>query len=132
MYRAIPVSELLDFLCDAVDAARVAAADSPEWLAAIDRAWDAILTQDTVSFHPVTHSLRIESLSRPGVFYEANGACQCEAFSYNGGVCTHRAAARLVRRALERYGERVIAAAPAALSRLETTDAQELVNELFA
>lgn len=115
MYTPIPVSELLDCLCEAVDAARVAAADSPAWLKAIDRGWDWLLTQDVVSFDGATHSLHIESSSRPGVFYEANGACGCEAFAFNGGICPHRAAARLVRRALERYGAKVIDAEMAEL-----------------
>lgn len=115
MYTLIPVSEILDALCEAVDAARVAAADNSDWLKAIDRGWDLILTQDALSYDPAAHSLYIESGSRPGTFYEANGVCGCEAFAFNGGVCPHRAAARLVRRALERYGAQVIEAEMAEL-----------------
>lgn len=111
MHRLIPVSFILDDLCAVVDAARASVTDE-RWLKAIDRAWDYLLNQDTVSWDADTHALTVESASEAGVFYTANGECQCDAYAAHK-ACWHRAAARLVRRALERYGERVIEAAPA-------------------
>lgn len=100
MYTAIRIADILDRLCIAHDAAVVCVTDA-SWLRAIDKAWGWLLQQDVIEFDPATHSLRMESESAPGTFYEANGACRCPAFTSGAGVCYHRAAARLVRRAME-------------------------------
>lgn len=97
--ETIQIASILDQLCEAVDAARLATNDS-RWLNAIDTAWGWLLEQDAVVYDAATHALTIESATRPGTFYTANGACQCEAFGKHN-ACWHRAAARLVRRATE-------------------------------
>jgi hypothetical protein len=101
-FTAIPVADILDDLCAAVDYARGVAPVGSGWLAAIDRAWDYLLQADTLAYDAERHALRVESATRDGVTYTANGDCQCEAFTRGDGVCWHRAGARLVRRALER------------------------------
>jgi hypothetical protein len=100
-FARIAVADLLDFLCEAVDAARVAAAGNTRWLNAIDAAWGWLLEQDAVSFDHTSHALRVESASEAGKVYIANGSCQCKSFAEHGNACWHRAGARLVRRALE-------------------------------
>lgn len=99
-FAPLVVAEILDSLVEAVDTARAAAGDNRPWQRAIDAAWDWLLQQDSISYDAATHALRVESATRPGRVYEANGSCSCEAFA-KGGACWHRAAARLVRRALE-------------------------------
>lgn len=99
-FAPVAVAELLDFIVDAVDTARQAAADSPRWLRAIDSAYDFILQQDVLSYDAAAHALRVESASEPGKVYESNGDCQCRAAEL-GNPCWHRAAARLVARAFE-------------------------------
>jgi hypothetical protein len=94
------IADILDFIVEAVDAARVSAAGNQRWLNAIDAGYDDLLQADTIAFDVATHAIRIESASEPGKFYTANGDCQCEAFA-RGIPCRHRAAARIVRRALE-------------------------------
>lgn len=93
------IADILDFLVGAVDAARVAAAGNRRWLNAIDNGYDDLLQAEAVEFDTVARALRVES-STPGHFYIANGDCQCTAFR-RGEPCRHRAAARLIRRALE-------------------------------
>lgn len=85
------------------DTARKSAAEHVRWLHAIDRAVRELHTNAWIE--RTDHGLLIASPS--GKTYTANGACQCEAYSYNN-ACWHRAAARLVRR----YDEYL--AAPAA------------------
>jgi hypothetical protein len=97
-FTTIAVADLMDALCSAVDTAR-AATNDPRWLRAIDSAWDYILSVDTLDYDAATHSLRVPSASGNGE-YIANGACQCRAFEQSN-ACWHRAAARLVRRAIE-------------------------------
>ncbi len=97
-FSTLRTAALLDFLADAVDAARVAATDNVRWLNAIDAAWDHLLQQDVIEFDAAAHALVYRSES--GTTYHANGVCQCRAFA-EGQACKHRAAARLVRRALE-------------------------------
>lgn len=99
-FAPVAVAELLDFIVDAVDTARQAAAGSPRWLRAIDSAYDYLLQQDVLSYDAAAHALRVESASEPGKVYESNGDCQCRAAEL-GNPCWHRAAARLVRRAFE-------------------------------
>ena len=100
-FTPIAVADLLDHLCEARDLAAAAAASSPAWLRALSTAWGFILEADTLEYDAATHALRVESATRPGRTYVANGACACESFTKGNGVCWHRAAARLVRRALE-------------------------------
>jgi len=92
------IAALLDALCDAVDAARVAAAGDSRWLNGIDSGYSWLLEQDSISFDVERHELTFTSES--GNEYKANGICGCTAFQ-KGNPCRHRSAARLVRRALE-------------------------------
>ena len=92
------IAALLDQLVAAIDAARIAAAGNKRWSTAIETAASWLLEQDTITFDAERHELTVNSPS--GRTYHANGACQCEAFAQSN-ACWHRAAARLVRRALE-------------------------------
>ena len=92
-------NELLDAVTDAYDRALTHVED-PRWRKAIAAAFNQFLEADTVTFDVASHTLRIESLETPGLFYEANGRCQCEAAHYNN-PCLHRALARLLARAFE-------------------------------
>lgn len=100
-FTTIAVADIIDQLVEAVDAARTKAAGNQRWLGAVDRAWDYLLQVDAVSYDHADHALRVESASEPGKVYIANGACGCKAFAEHGNACWHRAAARLVRRAVE-------------------------------
>ena len=99
-FTTIATADLLDALVDALDTARVNAAQDSRWLNAIDTGADWLLQQEEISYDFASHALKVSSASRPDRAYVANGACQCEAFSKHS-ACWHRAAARLVRRALE-------------------------------
>lgn len=101
-FTTLDTAELLDFLTDAIDTIRASAAarNAPSWMTALDKAWDYILSQDVIEYDVEARAIRVESATRPGVFYVSNGDCQCKAFT-RGSACWHRAAARLVWRALE-------------------------------
>jgi len=90
-FETIRIDSILDALVDAYDAASLKTSDDPAWHTAVLNGFNALLELDEVQYCRATHTLRIESLSRPGRFYEANGKCQCEAASY-GDPCLHRAA----------------------------------------
>ena len=98
-FETYSTDALLDALCIAADNARLATTDQ-RWLNAIADGFNWLLEVDSFEYCATTHTLKIESLSRPGREYRANGKCQCEAASY-GDPCLHRAAARLIHRALE-------------------------------
>lgn len=101
-FTTIAVADILDALTDAIDAIRASTAYyNTAWMTALDKAWDYILPQDTISYDRSAYAIRVESATEPGRFYISNGDCQCRAFTHGAGVCWHRAAARLVRRALE-------------------------------
>jgi hypothetical protein len=106
-FTTLQTASLIDHLCTAVDEARAKLAQSndpnaPAWLRAIDAAWGRILEADTLRYRAKDHALCVASASEAGKTYTANGACQCAAFVRSGHrVCWHRAAARLVRRAVE-------------------------------
>lgn len=99
-FETLKTADILDALADAVDAARASTAPA-EWRWAIDTAWDQLLQLDAIEYDLAHYAIRIESATTPGTVYESNGACQCPAFTKGKGVCWHRAAARLIRRALE-------------------------------
>ena len=106
MYRTLSIATLLDSLVTAVDAARVASSGHARWLNALTTGYDWLLLQETISFNKEQHELLVTSPS--GKTYHANGVCQCEAFTKGEGIpCWHRAAARLLRRALEINARRV-------------------------
>jgi hypothetical protein len=110
-FTTIRTADILDQLCDAVDTAREAAAGNTRWLNAISTAWGYLLTTDTIQFDASEHAIRVESATDARTVYIANGDCSCRAFA-EGNACWHRAAARLVRRALERKGAAQAAPAP--------------------
>ena len=116
------IAAILDELVEAVEAARDAAQGQPRWLNAIDAAYDHLLQIDAVTID--AHGA-LSYHSESGQTYTANGTCQCVAF-LNDRPCKHRAAARLVRRALERrrtlapvltLSQRISAAQSAAMAR---------------
>jgi hypothetical protein len=96
-FLTLYTADLLDSLCDAVDAARIAAAGNQRWLNAIDAAWEHLLQADEIDFQPETGALLYRSES--GQVYTANGTCQCIAYQ-RGEPCKHRAGAKLVKNAL--------------------------------
>ena len=116
----IATADILNDLTAAVDAARAAAAADPRWLRAIDTAWGWLLQTDVLDYDAASHTLTVASASGNGS-YAANGACQCRAYTHSTSqVCWHRAAARLVRRAVE-------AAAPVASSIEYDRESQDFV-----
>jgi hypothetical protein len=92
------IAALTDHIADALDIARDLAAGDQRWLNALNTGADWLLQQEQITFCPERHELTVNSPS--GKTYRANGACQCAAFAQHN-ACWHRAAARLVRRALE-------------------------------
>jgi hypothetical protein len=74
-FTTIRTSDLIDFLCDAVDMARASTAPAP-WQNAISAAWDELLQLDAISYDLAAFAIRVESASRPGRFYEANSERQ--------------------------------------------------------
>jgi hypothetical protein len=103
MYYQIRIADILDALVEAVDAARVQTTDA-SWQRAINDAYNYLLLRDTVCYEPETHTLVVASATEPGKEYWANGECQCPCYERGNAKCWHRAAARLVRRAVERSG----------------------------
>jgi len=99
-FTLILTADILDGIVGAVDAARIAAVGNTRWLAAIDTAYGHLLQQEVISFDLVALAIKVESATQPGRFYEANGECQCSAFTEGAGICWHRAAGRICVRAL--------------------------------
>ena len=103
-FLTLHTADLMDALCDAVDAARIVTANETmdeglrsRWLNAIDAAWDHLLLSEVIEYSPESGALRYHSES--GQVYEANGTCQCVAYA-KGDPCKHRTASRIVKRAL--------------------------------
>jgi len=116
-FATIAVSDLIDDLAAAIDEIRCSTANTNRpWMAALDRAWDHILQQDTISYDAEAHAVRVASATQPGRFYEANGECQCAAFVKGNGICWHRAMSRLVHRAHVVGARRELASLAAELS----------------
>jgi hypothetical protein len=122
-FTTLSTAALLDALCETVDYVRGSTAPDA-WQRAVSRAWDYLLQVEAVEYDAEAHAIRVESATRPGRFYVANGECSCEAYTRGDGVCWHRAAARLLRRALEL---RAMAQASA-----EAVEVEELAVELVA
>ena len=94
---------IADYIWEIQAAARVAVekvADQPRWARAIEKGATWLLSRESVRFDPSTHTLVVPSES--GSTYLANGVCQCQAHG-KGHPCYHRAAARLLTRAMELY-----------------------------
>jgi hypothetical protein len=75
-----------------VAGAKAAAADSPRWLRAIDRAAEGILSGELI----VTILYHGALVTGSNGSYLANGSCECKAFQNGHKECKHRAAARLM------------------------------------
>lgn len=103
-------------LATVITRAKASAADSPRWVAAIERAARE-LTDNPFIEALDDHTLLLASAS--GECYTANGVCGCSAFNFKQ-PCWHRAAARLYQRYVE--AEKRKAAAAHALAQ---------INELF-
>lgn len=102
MITLIQRKDVFDQLCEAVDAARISAADSPAWLSRIGDAWDWLIQQESYEIRDLgtDHAaVRIPSATHAHVTYEANGKCQCPAYTTRT-PCWHRAASKLLRNAL--------------------------------
>lgn len=124
----LTVASLTDAICEALDTARKKAAGNLRWLVALDSAANWLLQQEELAWDGEAHALHVPSASTPGLVYIANGACQCESFRKHN-ACWHRAAARLIKRALERQA----LAAEIALEAPEYADhAGELLEEALA
>ena len=124
----LTVATLTDAICEALDTAREKAAGNLRWLVALDSAANWLLQQEELAWDGEAHALHVPSASTPGLVYIANGACQCESFRKHN-ACWHRAAARLIKRALERQA----LAAEIALEAPEYADhAGELLEEALA
>lgn len=106
MYRSIQTTELIDDLANVYDIARATPKLSVRWKNALEKAWDYVLQQDALRFDVQTGILIYHSES--GVTYQAGKECQCKAFE-EGYPCKHRAAARLVRNAVQCLSEREMA-----------------------
>jgi len=108
-FTTLNTADLLDDLAAAIDLVRSSTArDNAPWMVALDKAWDYILQQDVISYDLAAHAIRVESASKPGRFFESNGSCSCAA-QWGAGVCWHRAAGRIVRRAIEHGAARELA-----------------------
>jgi hypothetical protein len=75
-----------------VETAKAKAAGNKRWIAAIDKAADALLNNKWIVTE-LQHCYVFTTES--GKTYRANGVCQCEAF-FRNQPCKHRAAARLL------------------------------------
>jgi hypothetical protein len=75
-----------------VEKAKAAAANSPRWLRAVERAAEGILTGSWIVTE-LADGILVTTES--GSTYHANGVCQCKAFA-RGQACKRRAAARLI------------------------------------
>ena len=130
-FTTIATAAILDALCLAVDAARVAAAGNVRWLNAIDAAFDHLLQVEVIEYRASDHALRYHSES--GQTYTANGRCQCKAYQ-SGEACKHRAAAKLVSNALALPVAAPVAPVAPRFSRFASAgkSAQEEMNELYA
>ena len=84
-------------LAEVVAAAKAAVAGNKRWTNAVAKAAD-LLRSGNPYIHFTGHSLLM--LSDSGEIYEANGVCQCTAFS-KGQPCKHRAAYKLMVRYFE-------------------------------
>jgi hypothetical protein len=85
--------------------AKAAAANSPRWTRAIERAAEALINGELI----VTTLVDGAIVTSPRGAYHTNGRCDCAA-AKNGMVCYHRAAARLV----ELYEAAILAPEPTA------------------
>ena len=96
-----------------VETAKAKVAGNKRWIAAIDKAADALLNGKwIVTELQDCYLITTES----GKTYRANGVCQCEAFSHDQ-PCKHRAGARLL--TLYREAEAAKASAPRITRRIE-------------
>ncbi len=86
-------------LAGVVDAALSTVKGDSRWTNAILKA-EEILTSGNPYIHFTGHSLLM--LSDSGEIYEANGTCQCQAFT-QGKACKHRAAYKLMKRYSEAH-----------------------------
>jgi len=89
--------------------AKAKVAGNKRWIAAIEKAADALLNGKWIVTE-LQHCYLVTTES--GKTYRANGECQCEAFSRNQ-PCKHRGAARLLtiyreREAAEKAAPRVV------------------------
>lgn len=121
MRYTIPMADLIDGLCSAVDEARrkvdesfMDDAECKRWKGKITDAWEMLLTEAdgtpreviTLAVWPNGKTvLELPSRSEAGVIYHSDAKhCQCRGARH---VCDHRVAAQVVVRALEAIGASV-------------------------
>jgi hypothetical protein len=99
--EVIQVAEIIETVT-AVAATALANPDAVRWHNAIRKGRDWLKKQETIRWSARDTALFFPS-SRGGIVYYSNGVCQCEAYTLTEKPkpCYHRAAAHLVRRALE-------------------------------
>lgn len=141
-FNTIQIAAILDSLVEVVDAARASEGVSASWLSALNTAYGWLLEQDVIMYDHLRHALFVASATTAGKFYISNGDCQCMAFTAGNGTCWHRAAARLVRRAMASNAEiqraatqRIAASIAASRLRLAAerwAETEGLMSELYA
>lgn len=141
--QTFAMADLIDAIAAVIDTARAKVAGT-SWANALEDGYNMLLQMDTIVYAVERHELTVES-SQGGVFYHANGVCECKA-GQKDIPCWHRAAAKLVRRALEYQAAaqaaqeeaeraataRQIAATLRTFRRNRMAAAQAAVDELFA
>jgi hypothetical protein len=98
-YEVIQIDMIREDLVMAANKA-MKLAISRRWKVAIQKACKWLLAQDAIEYDRASHTLVYISDEK---VYKANGACQCIAYEKET-PCKHRAASKLVRRALEMAG----------------------------
>jgi len=128
----IVIAEIAAEIAQAAEAAREKVKGQRRWTTAINKAEQWLLARPaTVQYHPETHTLLMQSKDR---FYFANGSCQCEAYKKDN-PCYHRAASRLITRALELAAAKAapapVAEAPAAVATRGPNEGTGTIDDLF-
>lgn len=132
MFTTLTIARLADEIVEAYDNALAAVQGNTRWTNAVETGADWVYTQDTVEYDLEAHALRVASPS--GRTYTANGVCQCEAYAA-GQPCWHRAAGRIVQRAVEAVEAQAeairVRALEARAPEARRKTAQEEIDELF-
>lgn len=128
----ITIADIAAEIAQAAEAAREKVKGQRRWTTAINKAEQWLLARPaTVQYHPETHTLLMQSKDR---FYFANGSCQCEAYKKDN-PCYHRAASRLITRALELAAAKAAPApadeAPAAVVTRGPNEGTGTIDDLF-
>lgn len=91
--------EYADLIASVADAALEKTVGNTRWTRAIARAWEYLDITSTVEFDRTTGDILVPSHDGRRL-YRAGRTCECDAYRY-GQPCWHRAAARLMLRAVQ-------------------------------